>query len=183
MSPSSGKRTETLYEQKVLRVSLESAKPEPVIDVPFEMPQFSQLEPLQSLPLLRPTESVHQPQSQASMNRVESTPPATLPVEDYYHKSSELDDQPIALWQVTAEFPPYAIEKGIVGWVRLLLLIDEEGRLRRIEVMDSSPPGIFDESALTAFRSLQFEPGRKLGKPVKSRIILKVDFNLDALTQ
>lgn len=177
MAPSSGKRAEPEFERKAFSVTLESVNPEPAVEAAFEMPQYTTIEPLQSLPLLRPTEVVPTPQSATPVTQTAQVPPATLPVEEYYHKSSELDDQPIALWQVTPEFPPYAIEKGVDGWVRLLLLIDEEGRLRHIEVVESSPQGIFDDAALTAFRSMQFEPGRKLGRPVKSRMILKVDFN------
>ncbi len=103
-----------------------------------------------------------------------------LPMQEIFFKSSELEQQPSPLAPVLPEYPAHARAKALEGSVRLLLMIDERGGLRHLEVLDASPPGIFDEAALSAFRSVPFSPGRRGDEAVKSRMIIKVDFVLEA---
>lgn len=105
-------------------------------------------------------------------------PPVTVPVEEIYYKSSELDVQPHPLAQVDLVYTPEQIIQGMRGWVKLLLLLDEAGRVRHVEVLESDPPSVFEDGALAAFRATPFAPGQIGGEPVKSRLVVKIDFSL-----
>lgn len=120
--------------------------------------------------------------SPGSSNSPDASPEIPLPIEEWFFKSSELDEQPYPLISVVPAYPAYAQAHDLEGWVRLLLLIDESGRLRHLEVLEaSSPPGIFEESALAAFRITPFSPGRRGGEAVKSRMIIRIDFNITGI--
>lgn len=114
----------------------------------------------------------------ASADTPETSPVVELPLpaHDLFFRSSELDQQPYPLIAVVPAYPPHARANEIEGWVRLLLLIDEGGQLRRLEVLEASPPGVFEDAALTAFAVAPFSPGRRAGAAVKSRMIIKVEF-------
>lgn len=109
--------------------------------------------------MLHPDESTHSPAA-----------------EDYYHKSGELDEQPVPLEAVVPMYPEEAKAMGLDGYAKLLLLIDEEGRLRGVDILESSPPGVFGDAAAAAFRNVKFTPGVIDALPVKSRMIIKVEF-------
>ncbi|WP_300453316.1 energy transducer TonB [Accumulibacter sp.] len=115
--------------------------------------------------------------SEAPSDLPETSSPIELPLPpEVFFKSSELDQQPYPLVAVKPAYPPHARVLELEGWVRLLLLIDETGRVIQLEVLEASPEGIFDEEAQLAFRSAPFSPGRRGGEAVKSRMIVKVEF-------
>jgi protein TonB len=45
-------------------------------------------------------------------------------------------------------------------------------------VEETSPPGMFDKSALDAFRNARFTPAQRHGRAVKSRMRIKVTYEL-----
>lgn len=99
---------------------------------------------------------------------------------DYYHEASELDEQPAPLWPVTPIYPSVALENGVEGYAKLLVLIDEDGKVRDIEMLESSPPDVFGDAAIDAFRAMTFKPGQMGFFPVKSRMVIQVDFKVGA---
>lgn len=65
---------------------------------------------------------------------------------------------------------------GIVGQVRVRLLIDERGVVIKAEIAASKPDRVFDKSALEGWRSARFTPARKNGVAVKSQKLLQISF-------
>lgn len=118
----------------------------------------------------------------APLDDLEPPPALLLPAQETYYKSSELEIQPRPLASVEPKYPPYVFANNVQGWVRILLLIDERGVVRHVEVVEASSQGVFDEAALSAFRVIPFEPGRRNGQPAKSRMLVKVDFSLQGLS-
>ncbi len=78
-----------------------------------------------------------------------------------------VDRPPKAARQVAMAYPADAKRKGIEGHVILSILIDEEGRVRQARVLESTPPGVFDDAALSAVRQWEFEPAGYQGKNVR----------------
>ena len=76
------------------------------------------------------------------------------------------------------KYPASAKKKGIKGYVVLSLLIDENGRVDQVQVLESSPQGVFDESALNGINSWRFEPAKYEGKKVKVWAKQKIRFDL-----
>jgi periplasmic protein TonB len=95
-------------------------------------------------------------------------------VDPTWYTARDLDLYPQAL----APFdPPYpASVSGVVGEVTVLLSIDEFGVVQDSSVVTAQPAGYFEESALSAFRTARFAPAQRDGRPVRSRIVVKVRF-------
>jgi protein TonB len=75
-------------------------------------------------------------------------------------------------------YPPLARRLGKEGRVVLRLLIDQNGKLKDIEVMEADGFG-FLESAVAAVRQSTFRPARKNGEAVAAKAILPVRFRLE----
>lgn len=112
-----------------------------------------------------------------------ASPPSVLPtlemalVDDpTYYSAKQLDVHPSAAQPVRPEYPGGAADAE--GYVTLKLLIDDGGKVREVSVVDAQPPGVFEESALAAFRAARFLPGQRNGRPVKSQILIKVTYEL-----
>ena len=103
-------------------------------------------------------------------------PPTALPPSPSpdYAKTSELDTSPAPLADITPDYPAAAAFRR--GHVVLELFISESGVVDRVDVLSATPPGVFDDSARTAFLQARFEPGRRRGIASKSRMTIEVDY-------
>jgi periplasmic protein TonB len=115
-------------------------------------------------------------------------PPAnrTLPlfqipviVDPNYYSAKEVDIRPRALAPIAPVFPEPARMRGISGTVILKLLLDEYGHVEQADVVEAKPPGYFEQSAMEAFRYGKFSPAYKDGRPVRSLVLIRVNFDLD----
>jgi protein TonB len=88
--------------------------------------------------------------------------------------SSGLDRGPQPLDAIEPEVPEIAGPLG--GLVTLRLVISDRGIVESIEVVRSSPAGLFDAAAIAAFGQARFSPGLKAGLPVRSEVTYEVSF-------
>lgn len=79
-----------------------------------------------------------------------------------------VDSPPRATTRIAPRYPARARADNIEGHVVLSLLIDAAGRVERAQVVESQPPGIFDDAALEAVRQWRFEPANYQGNAVKA---------------
>ncbi len=100
---------------------------------------------------------------------------ASLP-DPFHYAARELDVYPQPLNRIEPAYPQTALADEIGGSVTLLLLIDESGRVTDVSVVDASPPDVFDESALQALAATAYAPAQKGGRAVRSRILVKIDY-------
>lgn len=63
-------------------------------------------------------------------------------------------------------YPEVAKEAGIEGEVTLLYTVTESGRVDDVRVVESEPPGTFDDAALAAVRTWRYRPLRRGGEPL-----------------
>lgn len=75
-------------------------------------------------------------------------------------------------------YPKSAKKKGIEGYVVLSVLIDVDGTVDKIQVLESSPQGVFDDSAIAGIRTWRFTPAQYQGKAVKVWAKQKIRFGL-----
>lgn len=87
---------------------------------------------------------------------------------------ADLDQQPRAIYQPGPVLNAQ-IRKKAPGTVYLIFVINETGRVENPKVQKSSDP-IFENSALSAVKQWKFEPGKRNGKPVKSRMRIPISF-------
>ena len=99
---------------------------------------------------------------------------STLPPAPSYLAAGRLDPGPRPLHEIEPDYPPRAGKQQ--GVVVLRLLISEQGIVDNAAVVDASPAGFFEESALEAFGRARFSPGLLLGLPVKSQVTIEVEF-------
>ena len=76
-------------------------------------------------------------------------------------------------------YPPRARAKGVTGSVTLSLVVEADGSVGAIEILDATPPGVFEDAAVAAVRRWRFEPGSYEGRAVavRARQTLRFDLN------
>ncbi|MGZ5241206.1 MAG: energy transducer TonB [Caldimonas sp.] len=103
-----------------------------------------------------------------------AAPPAPAAPPPSTYLSSGLDPPPRPLGDIDPAVPAAAGSRG--GVVVLRLSINERGGVDKVEVLDSSPPGLFDASAVEAFSAARFSPGYLAGVAVKSQVTFEVRY-------
>lgn len=96
-----------------------------------------------------------------------------------FYTARQVDVHPRALADIQPGYPELARSQGMTGRVMLQLKIDAAGTVQDLEVLKAHPPGIFDQSALDAFRNAHFTPAQKEGRAVNSLVEIEVRYELD----
>jgi TonB family protein len=86
-------------------------------------------------------------------------------------------EPPILQQFVEAEYPAEAVKQKLEGAVVLQLDIDATGKVTGVTVLNPAGHG-FDEAAVEAVKKFVFQPARRNGNPVPSRIPYKYSFTL-----
>ena len=101
-------------------------------------------------------------------------PPAPAPV-----PAAEVTKMPLPKGQCAGKYTDAAREAEIEGVVVIDLVVDEEGRVRDIKVVESLPHGL-TQAAIDALKACAFTPGERNGSRVPVRIrAFKIRFVLD----
>lgn len=87
-----------------------------------------------------------------------------IPTEDYL-----VTQMPQLLQEVFVPFPPNAKKRGVQGAVTMDLLIDQEGRVRKVDLIDG-PDEELNAAAVAAAAGFKFKPAYIQDKPVSVRI-------------
>lgn len=98
--------------------------------------------------------------------------------ENIYSRSFGSSDGPKFLKRIIPEYPLREKRLGIEGKVVLELLIDENGRLISVKVLESTNDD-FSQAALRAVRASSFRAATENGAFVRSRAILPIRFVLE----
>ena len=88
------------------------------------------------------------------------------------------DTDVIPVVRVAPAYPRRAKQAGIQGWVTMEVLIRPDGTVSNAKVMESDPPRLFDEAAITAMRRWKFRPKMVDGTPVAQRAKQTIEFSL-----
>jgi protein TonB len=75
-------------------------------------------------------------------------------------------------------YPVEAQDRKVEGFVRVAYEVTTDGKVTNARVVESNPPGVFDEAALAAVRSWYFHPAVQNGKPVAKELVSRVNFKL-----
>lgn len=76
------------------------------------------------------------------------------------------------------KYPPSAKRDGVKGYVVLSVLVEIDGSVNQVQVLESNPTGIFDAAALQGIRAWHFEPAQYKGDIVKVWAKQKIRFDL-----
>lgn len=89
-----------------------------------------------------------------------------------------VDTMPQPKFKSSFVYPKTAKKSNIEGYVVLSVLIDIDGTVSKIQVLESSPQGVFDDSAVAGIRNWRFTPAQYQGKAVKVWAKQKIRFGL-----
>lgn len=149
------------------------SQPAPVAEVPSPVPP-----PTLPSPVAMPTEAPHAA-SRSAEGGSTSLPQVPVPFDTRWYAAREVDALPKPKEGIRYAYPESARKAGIEGSVLVLLRVDEQGRVRDVEVLDSVPPGVFDELVLDTLRRVAFAPARLNGAPVRALVKHRVRFELE----
>jgi len=85
------------------------------------------------------------------------------------------DEAPRPIRMDSPRYPREARSRRITGVVRLLVLVDERGKVEDAEVIESIP--LLDEAALRCVRKWTFDPGTRSGKPTPVYVVAPIRFS------
>jgi protein TonB len=89
-------------------------------------------------------------------------------------------DQPLApMTRMPPVYPLGAKRRGIEGSVTVRFVVNEQGTVEQITVVESQPPGTFDDSVMRCVRGWRFQPGTVEGQPVRVWAETTIHFELD----
>lgn len=143
--------------------------------LPFALPLAGIPKPVQETAATLPVAVVagtHPPRPETPVEN--SGPDALLPdlPDLVFHSVSELDVFPTLLHRVSADLPKGTVVQGVVT---LLLRINEFGKVTDTDVLDAQPEGLFEDAVTQAYRGAAFSAAQIDGRPVRSRVVLRVD--------
>ena len=128
------------------------------------------------LPAPMPDTKLVDIQAAAAQHPVDTQRVLNLPAAIYY-TNNEVDVRAEPLEEVNLVYPVIAYQQRLHGSVTLNIFINERGDIDKVVVMESKPPGVFDEAALQAVSELKFSPASKDGKSVKNRKTIAINFD------
>lgn len=151
----------------------EEEPPVPEVEQPLEIPEFFTPELLR--PEVQPLEMDPIPFRIELNPRLMGGPKLSLKP---FYEAGELDQPPRPLVKMPPVYPYKAKRLEIEGFVKIKFLVDEEGTVSRVSILDASPKGVFEESVLQTLPSWKFSPGRILGESVSSWVVTTIRFEL-----
>lgn len=87
---------------------------------------------------------------------------------------SDLDQRPRIVYQPSPTMNAQVRRKA-PGTAVIIFIVDEEGRVQNPQIQQSDDP-VFERPALTAVKQWRFEPGRRDGEPVRTRMRIPITF-------
>ncbi len=92
---------------------------------------------------------------------------------------AELDHPLMPLSRLPPVYPMGAKRRGIEGWVRVRFVVDPQGNVKDVKVIEAQPAGTFDDSVMRCMYGWRFQPGTVDGTPVSAWAETTVRFELE----
>lgn len=89
-----------------------------------------------------------------------------------------VDVAPVPSERSAMMYPKKARKAGVSGYVLMNLLVNKNGDVEKVKVLESQPADVFDEVAITGVKSWHFKPAQYKGQAVKVWAKQKVRFDL-----
>lgn len=182
--------TETLIPQvNVIRVRPSEAPPkpkpvkppEPPEAKPVQQPKAAQPQP-QKIPLRLPFEiNPRLPGGPSSLELppLESAPMSAAGDLAAIFSVDELDAPLTPLIRLPPLYPMRAKDRGIEGWVKVKFLVDDNGSVGGVTILDAQPAGLFEKSVRRCLGGWRFKPGTVAGMAVKTWVETTIRFELE----
>ena len=97
----------------------------------------------------------------------------------FVFNADELDQPPRPLVNPEPFYPHRARQMGIEGAVTVRFLVDVDGTVSEVTVVEATPRGLFEDNVLRTVPQWKFNPGRVAGRPVAAWVIRTIRFEFD----
>lgn len=87
-----------------------------------------------------------------------------------------VDSPPEVQFREPITLPEEAREKNIEGHVVLNILVDEQGKVGKVKLIESNPTGVFEQIAMQSVRTWRFSPAYLAQKAVPVWVQQKISF-------
>ena len=77
------------------------------------------------------------------------------------------------------EYPDRARQRRIEGRVVVSVLIDTQGAVQEVQILEAEPPNVFNEAVLSSVPNWTFEPAKYRGEPVQTWARIPIPFRLN----
>ena len=94
-------------------------------------------------------------------------------------ESYELDQPPQAVVKEPPSYPYKARERGVEGSVQVKMLVQKDGSVGDVKILDARPKGVFDQAVYSALAQWRFNPGKIAGKAVMAWVVTTIHFDLN----
>jgi len=98
--------------------------------------------------------------------------------QDVTMTDDSVDQPPRPTRQTPLPYPSSARKNGVEGYVVLSLLISAAGEIEKVQVLESSPAGLFEDSAVQGVQNWRFEPAQYQGRNVRVWAKQRIRFDL-----
>lgn len=110
-----------------------------------------------------------------TMAAAAARPPRTA--DPTYYPARELDVFPVPRDTLRFGYPERAASENVSGTVLATMLIDEAGTVESVSLERAEPAGYFEDVVRDVLGAATFSPGLRNGRAVKSRVLLRVEFD------
>lgn len=100
-------------------------------------------------------------------------------LDDVALTEDSVDDPPSFRNRVVPEYPERARQREIEGRVLVSVLVGVDGRVKAAQILESNPPGVFDDVVLAAVNQSSFAPASYRGSPVEAWVNIPFPFRLN----
>jgi protein TonB len=98
-------------------------------------------------------------------------------IEEMIFALSDVDKEPVAIYQPQPNYPINLYRAKIGGTVSILFVVNQDGTVSSARVQQTSGRRELDDAALAAVMKYKFTPGIKDGQPVKTWFTVPITFS------
>lgn len=91
----------------------------------------------------------------------------------------DLDEPPHPLARVQPIYPTQARMRRIEGAVVVAFVVNPDGTVRDIRILAAEPDDSFNPAVIRAVARWRFSPGKRGGEAVATRVLQRIEFNLN----
>jgi protein TonB len=95
---------------------------------------------------------------------------------EFVFEAYELDQPPQVIVRVPPVYPYKAREQGIEGAVQVKMLVNADGTVGQLIILDARPKGLFEDAVRKAVPQWKFSPGKIEGEAVTAWVVTTVRF-------
>ncbi len=93
--------------------------------------------------------------------------------------AGDLDHPLVSVKRIPPVYPVHAKQQKIQGYVTIQFIVNTQGAVEDVTVIESNPSGIFDQSVITCVYKWLFKPGAVNGEVVNTLAQTTVNFELE----